>query len=189
MEGKYEDHATPEIACERGETVVVTAPHLHFMKKGCLIAVAVGLAFIAIVLFFVFALTSGAVTAGNTFLSQIGSGKIADAYESASETLKSQQTVGDFEESIKKLGLADYASASWNDRQTENGRGRLGGTVTTRSGGTIPLQMELVKEAGKWKVFKLSAPEAGVVVEPSGKSVPPEEKTEGDGFAVVARLQ
>jgi hypothetical protein len=149
------------------------------MKKGCLIAAAVGLAgliFLGVVIYFGFALTSGVADAGKTFLSQIGSGNIKEAYESASATLKSQQTEEEFEESVKKLGLTDYASASWSNRQMENDRGQLEGSVTTRSGGVIPLRMELIKESGKWKVFALSAPQAGVAAEQSAKAVPSDEK-------------
>jgi hypothetical protein len=152
----------------------------YFMKKGCLIAVAVafaiGLIFVGVVIFFGFALTSGVTDAGQAFVTQIGSGKTKEAYDSASETLKSLQTPQEFEESVKKLGLTDYASVSWGNRQMENDRGQLDGTVITHSGGKIPLHVELIKESGKWKVVSLNPPEAGVGAEQTGKTVPSAEK-------------
>lgn len=152
------------------------------MKKGCLIALAVGLAGLALIvaiIFLVFGLTRGAVTAGNEFLGLIGSGKTAAAYESASATLKSQQDVGSFEQVVKNLGLTDFASAFWSSIETKNDRAYLEGSVTTRSGGKIPLTMELVKESGTWKVISLSAPEAGVSAAQRGKQLPSDEKVKG----------
>ncbi|MEO6971646.1 MAG: hypothetical protein ABI217_12220 [Chthoniobacterales bacterium] len=49
------------------------------------------------------------------------------------------------------LGLTDYASVFWSNREIKNDRAHLEGSVTTRAGGTIPLTMELVKENGAWK--------------------------------------
>jgi hypothetical protein len=147
------------------------------MKKGCLIAVGICLGLVVIIILLAFGLTRGAVKAGDEFLEQIGSGKIAAAYESASPTLKSQQTAKSFEQAVKDLGLTDFASASWSSRETKNDRARLEGSVKTRSGGKIPLTMELVKESGMWKVIYLSAPQAGVSVEQGGKQLPSDEKS------------
>lgn len=147
------------------------------MKKGCLIAVAAGLALIVIIILLAFGLTRGAVKAGDEFLRLIGSGKVAAAYENASPTLKSQQTLQSFEQAVRNLGLTDFASASWSSRETKNDRARLEGSVKTRSGGKIPLTMELVKESGTWKVIYLSAPQAGVSIEQRGKQLPSDEKS------------
>ena len=141
------------------------------MKKGCLIAIGAAFLLIVIIILLAFGLTRGAVKAGDQFLGLIGSGKIAAAYESASATLKSEESVASFEQNVKKLGLTDFASASWSSRETKNDRARLEGSVTTRSGGKIPLTMELVKESGTWKVIYLSAPQAGVSVEQRGKQL------------------
>ena len=147
------------------------------MKKGCLIAIAGALGLIIIIILLAFGLTRGAVTSGENFLGLIGSGKIAAAYESASATLKSQQTVESFTQSVKDLGLTDYASASWSSRETKNDRANLEGSVKTRAGGKIPLNMELVKESGTWKVIYLSAPQSGVAVEQGAKQLPTDEKS------------
>lgn len=145
------------------------------MKKGCLIAVAIGFALLVTIIVLSFALTRGAAKAGADFLNLLGSGKIAAAYQSASAPLRSQQSLEAFSATVKNLGLTDYASSSWSSRRRELDRTTLKGTVTTRTGGTIPLTMELVKESGGWKVLSLSAPPAGVnaeSVEKSGKPLP-----------------
>jgi hypothetical protein len=147
------------------------------MKKGCLIALAAGLALVVIIILLAFGLTRGAVKAGDEFLGLIGSGKVAAAYEKASATLKSQQTEESFEQAVKNLGLTDFASASWSSRETKNDRAHLEGSVKTRAGGKIPLTMELVKESGTWKVIYLSGPQAGISVEQGGKQLPSDEKS------------
>lgn len=146
------------------------------MKKGCLIALGIGIVLITVILLLVFGLTRGVVKAGNDFLALLGDGKIAQAYESASPTLKSQQTAAAFERNVRQLGLTDYASATWSSRNVENDRGHLEGTVKTRSGGKIPLNIELIKEAGGWKVYSIAAPQSGVAVEKGGKQMPSDEK-------------
>ena len=150
------------------------------MKKGCLIALAVvfalGVIAVAIILF-VFGLTSGAVRSGEDFLGLIGSGKIAAAYESASPTLKSQQTLESFTQNVKTLGLTDYASASWSNREVKNDRAHLEGSIKTHAGGKIPLDMDLVKESGTWKVIYLSGPKSGVTTSQSGKQIPSDKQS------------
>ena len=150
------------------------------MKKGCLIAIAGALGLIIIIIIIIllaFALTRGAVKSGEDFLGLIGSGKIAAAYESASPTLKSRESLESFTQSVKDLGLTDFASASWSSREKKNDRAHLEGSVKTRSGGTIPLNLDLVKESGTWKVNYLSAPQSGVAVEQGGKQLPTDEKS------------
>ena len=150
------------------------------MKKGCLIAMAAAFVLaglVVVIVLIAFGLTSGAVKSGEDFLGLIGSGKISAAYESASATLKSQQTLESFTQSVKDLGLTEYASASWSNRETKNDRAHLEGSVKTRAGGKIPLDMDLVKESGTWKVIYLSAPQSGVAVSQGGKQLPTDEKS------------
>lgn len=53
------------------------------MKKGCLIAIAAVVAFIIVAVLLAFGLTRGAVKSADNFLGLIGSGKTAEAYDSA----------------------------------------------------------------------------------------------------------
>jgi hypothetical protein len=147
------------------------------MKKGCLIAIAAALGLVIIIVLLAFALTRGAAKSAEDFLGLIGSGKSPAAYESASATLKSQQTLESFTQSVKELGLTGYASASWSSRETKNDRAHLEGSAKTRAGGKVPLNVDLVKESGTWKVIRLSGPESGVAVEQGGKQLPTDEKS------------
>ena len=132
------------------------------MKKGYLVAFGAGLGLVVVVLLFVFWLTRGAVSSADDFLALIGQNEIAAAYQSSSATLRAQQAEESFAQSLRGLGLTDYASVFWSNREVKNDRAHLEGSVKTRAGGKIPLTMELVKENGEWKVIYLSAPRSGV---------------------------
>ncbi len=48
--------------------------------------------------------------------------------------------------------LGQVTQTSWSSRVIENGSGRLVGELTTRSGGTVPVKIALVKEDAGWRI-------------------------------------
>jgi hypothetical protein len=147
------------------------------MKKGCLIALAVvgGLAVLgAIAVVVVFGLTRGATKAGDDFLALTSSGKIREAYESSATTLKTQQSFEAFERAVQRLGLSEVTSASWSQRELKNDRVHLDGSGRTRSGGKVPLTMDLIKEGGAWKVLAVNVPASGVAASSGETKMPPD---------------
>lgn len=158
------------------------------IKKGCIIAAViaacVALALVAAILLFAFGFTRGAVESAETFLTQLGDGKIEEAYANTSATLRQQQPLPAFQRTVKELGLTDYASASWSSRKVQGDRAHLEGSVATRPGGKIPLTLELVKESETWKVVYVSGPRAGVTTEQSGKTLPTD--AEGRGLILAS---
>src|SRR5262249_49717206 len=100
----------------------------------------------------IFALTQPVVDASEQFLALLGQGKIAEAYASAADGFRAQQDEATFTGAVKQLGLTDYSAVSWHNRQVENQEGTAEGTVTTKSGGTKPVSIRLVREGGKWTV-------------------------------------
>src|SRR5262245_3637733 len=101
------------------------------MKKGCLIAVGVAVVLAAVVIVVVFSLTRGAVKSANDFLTLLGEGKVDAAYEMTSATLRSQQPLASFGETVRELGLTDYSSVLWSSRQVKGDRAQLEGSVKT----------------------------------------------------------
>jgi hypothetical protein len=144
------------------------------MKKGCLIAIGAVVGAVVLIVALVFGLTSGVVKGADEFLALLGGGRMAEAYQSASPSLRAQQSQEVFDKTVKDLGLTDFASASWSNREMNNDRGHVEGTVTTKSHGSIPLRIDLMKEGGNWKVYSLSAPKAGASVAGGSRAVPPE---------------
>ena len=59
--------------------------------------------------------------------------------------------------------IADYASASWDARSIQNSRGFLNGALTSKSGGILPVTIELVHENGAWKILAVHMSDTGIV--------------------------
>lgn len=136
-------------------------------KKGCLIAVVAAVVLAVLVLGLVFWLTSGPVEAADEFLALAGRGDLAAAYEAAAPALREQQDEGSFLEAMARLGMTEYESATWTSRSIEGGKAELEGTVTTRGGDEIPIQLTLVEVEDEWKVFSIAGPQAGAAVTPT----------------------
>ena len=117
---------------------------------GVLLLVCGGLVTILVV--GVFAATQPVVDASESFLSLVGQGKTADAYALTAASYQAKQTEPSFAAGVKKLGLTEYASVSWNKRNILNDTGTTAGTVTLKDGSTKSVAFDLVNENGTWKV-------------------------------------
>lgn len=110
----------------------------------------------------VFYATSGVVDAGNGFFEAARKGDYEAAYALTSEDLKRNRTVAGLKEYIETNGLNEVVDTTWNSRSFENNSGKLEGSVKTRSGGVIPVTIELVKENGDWKVTYINRARSGL---------------------------
>lgn len=136
------------------------------MKRGCALAGAVIVLGLAGVIYLVLRLTAPMVEEGEKFLGTLGSGSTEVAYGMASPTLRNSQTLDEFTRTVKAYGLDDFESASWSNRSITNDRGTMEGTAVTKSGGSVPLTMEMIKEDGTWRVLSIKGPQAGASTEP-----------------------
>ncbi len=136
------------------------------MKKalliGCPLALLLGVGGIVGFVYLVFWATSGPVDATDQLLTLTAEGKYHEAYESCSQTLKDQQDEASFTKAVQYFGLDEYESSSWHSRVINNNQGSLEGTITTKTGGTIPVSVKLIKEQDTWKVVTLTVPDAGL---------------------------
>src|SRR5262245_14179048 len=123
---------------------------------GCGVAGVLGIGLVAglgvLLVGGVFALTRPVVDASEQFLALLGQGRIAEAYASAADGLRTQQDEASFAGAVKHLGLTEFSSVSWHSRQIENQTGTAEGTVATKSGSTRPVSVWLVREGGRWAV-------------------------------------
>jgi hypothetical protein len=165
------------------------------MKKGCLIAAGIGLFFLLIlvaIVMFIFRLTAPMTAEGEKFLTTLGSGSTAAAYAMTSATLQKGQTQEDFTRAVKAYGLDGYQSASWSSRNIKNDRGTLEGTVQCKSGGAVPLTIEMIKEAGTWKVLSIMGPKTGAstgpIIEKESADLPVPGKEEAAKLAATSLL-
>ncbi|MEW5725137.1 MAG: hypothetical protein AB1896_18635 [Thermodesulfobacteriota bacterium] len=140
------------------------------MKKGCVIAAAVGgglalfAGIIILIVVLVFTLTGGAADEANDFLAKIGQGRMAEAYRQTAPEFQNAQSEGCFKQAVTTLGLTDYQSASWTSRSIDTAKATLEGSVTTKSGGKVPLKMVLVKVNDQWRVLALEGERPGASV-------------------------
>lgn len=116
---------------------------------------------IAALLGLIFWLTGDITKAGDDFFVAIADGDTEQAYELLSPQFKSNASPEDFKSYLRKTGLVDVESVSWNSRSISGDVGDLEGSMTTKSGDRIPLEMKLVKTEDGWKVFNLHMQSAG----------------------------
>jgi len=146
------------------------------MKKVFIIVVAIlgGFAVLGVgIIGLVFWFTGGVVEASDEFLALIAKEQIEEAYQSTAAGFRSQQDGTTFAATVKEIGLTRYQSASWTNRQIQNDRATLEGSVTTLDGGTIPLTIELVSEGDEWRVLSLTAPSAGAAIAGADRGTAP----------------
>ena len=122
-----------------------------------------GLAAVAgIAVAIVLALTAGAASAADAFLSQVGQARYEEAYRSTAPQFQTQTSLETFRSTMQRFGLDKYQSASWNSREISGGQTQLEGTLKTRDGRTIRAKVLLVKEGDVWKVYGMDLRAGGV---------------------------
>ena len=110
----------------------------------------------------VWRLTAGLTETADAFFVALRDGDIATAKTYLAEDFRASTSDEQLREYVKNSALSEYQSASWSSRGIQNSRGNLEGTLETRSGGSIPMQIELVKENGGWKIYALRKPPSGL---------------------------
>lgn len=110
----------------------------------------------------VFYATSGITDAGDEFFEAARRGDYEAAYALTSTELRNDSDVIRLQRYLEGSGLDKVTDTSWSSRSMENNVGRLEGSVTTESGGTIPLKMQLVKEKGGWKIAMIETMPSGL---------------------------
>lgn len=109
----------------------------------------------------VFFLTGGIVETADAFFKEVAAGNMDGAWNQLSGEFKESTTKADFEAFLTDSTLAEYESASWNNRSITTNTGELEGTVTT-SKGPIPIKITFVKDAGEWKIQYIEREPTGI---------------------------
>jgi hypothetical protein len=71
---------------------------------------------------------------------------------------------------LRQQGMSDITRANWSERKVSGGRGELHGTVESKTGGTIPVKLTLVKEDDQWRIQHIEREPAGIARE--AESIP-----------------
>ena len=140
----------------------------------------VGIIVVGVVAVFYF--TSDMVKAADGFFDSVKQQDMTRAASFLSEDFRRSTPEGKLSAFLVRSGLTGVQETSWSGRSVEAGKGSLIGSVTTSSGGAIPLKIDFVKENGEWKIYALNKPPAGIQ-EGGGKVVAP---SENEAVALVA---
>ncbi|WP_193165574.1 hypothetical protein [Microbulbifer hainanensis] len=98
------------------------------------------------------------------------------AYAYLSEDFRAGTSFEEFSSFIKTSALDKYESSSWESRSRNGNRGTLKGSITTVSGGVIPLTLNLVKGNGSWKVYSIQKPSSGIQIESENGELPTQKE-------------
>ncbi|MCX2721455.1 hypothetical protein [Roseibium salinum] len=118
----------------------------------------------------VFYLTSGVTRAGDDLFAAIADGDMDKAYGTLSTAFRANTSESEFSEYIAASRMDKVSETSWSSRSMNGGSGNLVGTLTTVEGESIPVELDLIKEDGEWKIYAIrkTAGEAGVGHETAG---------------------
>lgn len=121
-------------------------------------------------------MTSGMSRVADKFLSASGSGDYEQAYSLLSEDFKQNVSRDQLKSYMEEIGFSAYDKASWTSRSVSGGRGELHGSITTVSGGVLPVSLDFVKGDSGWKIFAIQKPAAGIKEETPAGQLPSEDK-------------
>ena len=120
-------------------------------------------AFVALVFVIILYTTSGITEAAERFFTQVQQHHYTEAYRSLSADFRQVTSQEQMVAFLKATGLDDYQQASWGNRSIEGNHGKLEGSITTRSGGAIPIVIKLIKGAEeRWQIYSIFKPNAGL---------------------------
>jgi hypothetical protein len=105
---------------------------------------------------FAFWLTSGMVEPIDRQIAALKAGNLQAAYEETSEAFREATPLPAFTEFVDGNPiLKDVASHSFFNRSFENDLGTVKGSLTSSSGGVMPVAYRLVKEKDIWKILHI----------------------------------
>ncbi|WP_205859215.1 hypothetical protein [Pleionea sediminis] len=148
---------TPDNHQQNNEKAIATNKKPVWPKVLGGIAVVIGLIFSA-----VFILTADLTKTANEFFQSVKNNDIEKAYTFLSEDFKAQTSKAELMTYLKKTSLDQFVDANWSNRSRNGNRGLLTGSITTESGGVVPVSLSFVKSAEAWKIFAIQMPTSGI---------------------------
>ncbi len=134
----------------------------------------VGVFILAIVAIFFF--TADMVTSADEFFAAVKDRDMKKAYTYLSEDFQASTNQADLEAYLEKNLIHKFKEASWESRSINGGRGHLVGSITTESGGVVPITLDFVKGDNGWKIYSIQKPSSGIQEESSPIQIPSEQE-------------
>lgn len=100
--------------------------------------------------------TSGLLEPIDRQLAALKAGKMEAAYEETSQAFREATPLARFTAFVDANPiLKDAAEHTFSSRSIENSVGKVSGTLTSSTGGVIPIEYQLVKENDAWKILNI----------------------------------
>lgn len=131
------------------------------MKKTLKVVAGIAVV-IAVVLGVVFYATSGMTDTADEFFKAVKQQDMAKARGYLAEEFKASTDEAALKAFLSKSAILNFKEASWSKRSVSGGRGELNGSITTETGGNVPIRVVFVKEQDTWKIYALQKPTAGI---------------------------
>jgi hypothetical protein len=119
--------------------------------------------------------SSGMVDVSDAFFKATAAGDMPQARTYLAEDFRKSTSEAELHDFMEHSALLDYAEAHWSSRAMNlGGTGHLEGTVNTKSGGSVPLSIQFIKENDVWKIYSIKKTQAGLVTasEDEGPATP-----------------
>jgi hypothetical protein len=131
------------------------------MKKLLKILVGIGVV-VVLGIVAVFYFTADLTRTADRFFAAVKNRDYPGAYQYLSEDFRASTPQSELVPFLEKSALLGFKQASWTRRSISNGRGELEGSVTTETGGVVPIKLGFVQENGRWLIYSLQKPTAGL---------------------------
>jgi hypothetical protein len=131
------------------------------MKKLLKILVGIGVV-VVLGIVAVFFLTGDLTRTADQFFAAVKNRDYPGAYQYLSEDFRASTPQSELVPFLEQSALLGFKQASWSRRSISNGRGELEGSVTTETGGVVPIKLGFVDENGRWLIYSLQKSTAGL---------------------------
>ena len=121
-------------------------------------------------------MTSGMSDAADKFFSAVKSDDYDEAYLLLSDDFKSNTSKSQLQTYLSNNALTNFKETSWESRSVNGGRGELVGSITTESGGVVPISLAFVKGENDWKIYSIKKPSSGIQEETESVQLPSERE-------------
>jgi hypothetical protein len=119
--------------------------------------------------------TRGAASTADAFFEAVRAERMGDAQRYLSEGFRAATDADALARYLDASQMHRVTATRWHSRSVSGGQARLEGTLTTESGGSVPIAIDLVKEQGAWKIHHISRGPAGLHAEPAVPDAPSTE--------------
>lgn len=138
------------------------------MKK--LLKIGIGLVILVVGgVALLFYLTGDLTDSAQHFFTAVKARDYTTAYQYVSSDFRASTAQDELITFLEQSALLQFKEATWNNRSIAGNRGQLDGSITTEDGGVVPIKLSLIKENGKWLIFAIAKPAAGLATGQAGQ--------------------